>query len=198
MNGTMKSIFAVVLCVLMAEGMAQAQKAAEAESHPVDVAVMFHAERSQYSYASSFWMYGGSGEIAANIKYNLGLAVNVTGDTRQGSSGENSLSKVMTTSGPRYTLPLPHRRSDLFLEALFGGVHGFDSIYPANGAALHSASAFAMQLGGGCNVRLNTTWAVRAIDVHYVRTDLPNGFSDRQQDLQIGAGIVWRPLNIRR
>jgi hypothetical protein len=165
------------------------------KSQPVDVAVMFNAERAEYSYGNNFWLYGGSGEVAAHLKYNLSLVVNVTGVTSQGSSGRNSFSKVMTTAGPRYTLPLGHMRSRIFAEGLFGGVHGFNSVFPATNGLLQSANAFAMQLGGGYDLSLSHTWALRVIDVHYVRTDLPNGFTNKQQDLLLGAGIVWRPVD---
>jgi outer membrane immunogenic protein len=165
------------------------------ESQPVDVAVMFNAEHAQYSYGNNFWMYGGSGELAFRLKYNFSLVVNETGMTAQGNSGANSFSRTMTTAGPRYTLPLGHTRSRIFAEGLFGGVHGFNSVFPSTNGALQTANAFGMQLGGGYDLKINNTWSFRVVDVHYVRTDLPNGFSNRQQDLLLGTGIVWRPVD---
>jgi outer membrane immunogenic protein len=164
-------------------------------TQPVDVAVLFNAEHTQYSYGSNFWLYGGSGEVAVRFHYNLGLVVNATGVSSSGSATSQSFSKIMTTAGPRYRLPLKHMRSQLFVEGLFGGVHGFDSVFPSANGPLPSANAFAMQLGGGYDLSLNRTWSLRVIDIHYLRTDLPNGATNQQHDLLIGAGIVWRPID---
>jgi outer membrane immunogenic protein len=165
------------------------------ESQPVDVSVMFNAEHTQYTYGNNFWLYGASGESAFHVKYNIGLVVNATGTTSQGNNDGNSFSKVMTIAGPRYTLPLEHKRIRIFAEGLFGGVHAFNSVFPAINGPLPTANAFAMQLGGGCDLSLSRTWSIRLIDAHYVRTDLPNAFTDRQQDLLLGAGSVWRPID---
>jgi hypothetical protein len=192
MKRTKNYMLLTALCVVAAP-VVHGQRAGK--SQPVDVAVMFNAERAQYSYGNNFWPYGGSGEVAAHLKYNVSLVVNVTGVTSPGSSDQNSFSKVMTTAGPRYTLPLGHTRSRIFAEGLFGGVHGFSGVFPTKNGPLQAATAFALQLGGGYDLSLSQTWALRVIDMHYVRTDLPNGFTNRQQDLLIGAGIVWRPVD---
>ena len=54
---------------------------------------------------------------------------------------------------------------------------------------------FKLQLGGGYGRSLQPCRAFRVLDVHYVRTDLPNGSTNRQNDLLLGAGIVWRPVD---
>jgi len=171
------------------------QNATVRESQPVDAAVMFSAEHTRYTYGDNFWLYGASGELAFHVKYNIGGVINTTGTTSQGNDGGNSFSKVMTTAGPRYTLPLEHKRIRIFAEGLFGGVHAFNSVFSAINGPMSSADAFAMQLGGGCDLSLSRTWSVRLMDVHYVRTNLPNAFTDRQQDVLLGAGIVWRPID---
>jgi hypothetical protein len=180
------------------QNVAAGQSAGAHESQPVDAAVMFRMERVRYTSGSSFWAPGGSGELAFHLKYNFGLVANATGETSQGSGGGQSFSKVMVTGGPRYTLPLGHAmaaHSRLFVEGLFGGVHGFDSTFPGSPGPVASANALAMQFGGGWDWNIRRTWAIRVVDAHYVRTDLPNGFSNRQQDFQIGAGVVWRPVD---
>ncbi|HXM15427.1 MAG TPA: hypothetical protein VN933_09305 [Candidatus Eremiobacteraceae bacterium] len=55
-----------------------------------------------------------------------------------------------------------------------------------------SASAFSMQVGGGFNVRLKRNFALRAFEVDYVRTSLPNGTTDSQHDLRLAAGISYQ------
>jgi hypothetical protein len=88
-----------------------------------------------------------------------------------------------------------HVRTQVFAEDLFGGVHGFNSVFPSINGAPPSANAFAMQIGGGLDYSVSSTLSIRVIDAHYVRTDLPNGFTNRQSDLLLGAGIVWRPFD---
>jgi outer membrane immunogenic protein len=171
------------------------QKAIVRESQPVDAAVMFNAERTQYTYGNNFWLYGASGELVFHVKYNIGGVINTTGTTSQGNDGGDSFSKVMTTAGPRYTLPLEHKHIRIFAEGLFGGVHAFNSVFPAINGSSSSANAFAAQLGGGCDLSLSRTLSFRLLDAHYVRTNLPNAFTDRQQDVLLGAGIVWRPID---
>ena len=193
------SLVALALC-LSATAAVYGQSASPSprESQPMDFAVMFNAEHAQYSYGSGFWMFGGSAEVAIKLKYNFSLAINSTGTASSGVNGGVPFSKVMTTAGPRYTLPLGHSsagRSRIFVEGLFGGVHGFNSTFPATAGPLTSANSVAMQLGGGYEWSLKRAWAIRVLDVHYVRTDLPNGSTNRQNDLLLGAGIVWRPVD---
>jgi hypothetical protein len=48
-----------------------------------------------------------------------------------------------------------------------------------------------MQLGGGVDVALSRGFGVRAIEVDYVRTSLPNNASNTQNDLKIAFGVTY-------
>jgi hypothetical protein len=180
-----------VSAVLPAHG----QKIGTWKTQPVDVALMGDAERTQYTPGDSLWLYGASGEVAFNLLHKFGVVVNASGATTQGGNGGQSFSKVTTTAGPRFTVPLGQSRTSIFAEGLFGGSHGFNTYFPSPTGPQTSATSLAIEAGGGINFSVNRTWSVRLIDAHYVRTQFSNGATNRQQDLQLGAGIVWRPID---
>lgn len=95
-------------------------------------------------------------------------------------------------AGPRYTRSLPTlHRTQLFAEGLFGGVHAFDSVFPGSTGVTSSAGGFSMQLGGGVNVPVAKRISIRALEVDYVHTNLPNNSADSQNDLRLAFGAVW-------
>ena len=55
-----------------------------------------------------------------------------------------------------------------------------------------SARSFALQLSGGIDYRLSRHFAVRAIDLGYLHSALPNGNNNVQNNLRLGAGAVFR------
>lgn len=167
-----------------------AQAPADHDEGRTDVGVSYMAERSlRAGSAQNFWMTGGSAEAATSMWRGIGPAVNVTGATT-GSIGSSNvpLSLVNFTAGPRVRLRNGGKWSP-YGEALFGVAHGFNSIFPKAGSALNHANSFALQAGGGVDVRLPGRFFVRAIDVSYVRTQLPNGTNGVQNTLRIGAGF---------
>jgi peptidoglycan-associated lipoprotein len=46
-------------------------------------------------------------------------------------------------------------------------------------------------MGGGMDIDLTPRIAVRVLQADWLRTQLPNGASNVQNSLQLGAGIVW-------
>lgn len=167
-----------------------AQAPANLRSGSTDVGVSYIAERSlRAGSTQNFWMTGGSAEAATSMWRGIGPAVNVTGATT-GSIGSSNvpLSLVTFTAGPRVRFRDDGRWSP-YGEALFGVAHGFNSIFPNPGSSLNHANSFAMQAGGGVDVRFPGRLFVRAVDVSYVRTQLPNGTNGVQNTLRIGAGI---------
>jgi hypothetical protein len=156
-----------------------------------DVSVMYSVEHAKVIGSDSVWLQGGSGELAFPLYRNLGATLNVTG-ARSGDlgTGRGCFSKVAFVAGPRYTVPL--RKFRVYGEALFGGVHGFDATFPSVDGAQTSANAFAMQAGGGLDMDWKRHIAIRVIEASYIRTDLPNGGSNIQNDLKLTTGITLR------
>jgi hypothetical protein len=101
-------------------------------------------------------------------------------------------------AGPRYTYvaraghaPAADRKVQLFGQGLFGGVHAFDAVFPSNSSVKSNALSFALQAGGGLNLMLTKSIGIRLVEAEFVRTTLPNGGSNVQNDLRLAAGTTW-------
>ncbi|MBW4040354.1 MAG: hypothetical protein HIU91_16150 [Acidobacteria bacterium] len=167
-----------------------------------DFAVTYTAERAKLapSTGSYFWLNGASGDAAATFYKGLGVAANLTVNHASNITPGVNLSQTTFVIGPRYTLDTSrftdgrltkNHATYLFAESLFGVVHGFGSVFPTNSGVATSASAFAMQLGGGANVALSRGFGLRLFELDYVRTTLPNNGSNSQNDLRLAFGVSY-------
>lgn len=157
------------------------------------VAVTFDLEDAKGApIGGDFWLQGGSVDVAVPFYKRLSIAGNFSGAHASNivHPGVN-LGKISYLAGPRYTMARSsHVR--IFGEGLFGGAHGFDSIFPVGGALVPTANSFAMQLGGGMDVSLHGGFGVRAIELDYVRTGLPNNGANTQNDFRVAFGVSYQ------
>ena len=101
--------------------------------------------------------------------------------------------------GPRYTFPLARwsrrlatgRPLHLFGEGLFGGVYGYDSAFPTSSGTKDAVHAYAMQAGGGLDISLGRGFGLRAPELYYIRSTLPNGATNTQHDFRLAFGISY-------
>lgn len=115
------------------------QKTTSTYRTDVDVAITYVAERSKIASVDCgcFWLNGGSGDFVITLYHGLGVAANITGEHASNIGSGIDLDKVMFTMGPRYTYS-PKPRSGkgsgiaVFGEGLFGGIHGFNTIFPTS------------------------------------------------------------------
>lgn len=168
---------------------AAAQKPSQVST---DLAVTYTLERSKTtgSGCNCFWLNGGSAEGAVTFYRGLGIAASFSGSAASNVAPGVNFAKLSYLAGPRLTISKRYVR--VFGEALFGGVHGFDSLFPATPTVTTTANAFALQAGGGMDVPLRRGFSVRALELDYVRTTLPNDASNSQNDLRLGFGIAYR------
>ena len=132
---------------------------------------------------------GGFLEFGAHLTNRFSIAGEFTGNRAAGiSSLGQDLTLTTFTVGPRFSYRT-HRLIG-FGEVLVGGAHGSDSYFPSATLVRPSASSFALSAGGGLDFELTPHFALRALDVKYLRTTLPNGTSNEQNQLMIGAGLV--------
>ena len=79
-----------------------------------------------------------------------------------------------------------------FAQALFGFAHGSDSAFPQRSALEDSANSFALDIGGGADYGLRKRFSTRVLQLDYLRSGLPNGSTNWQNNLRIGAGLTLR------
>lgn len=174
------------------------QKPVSTYSTDVDVAITYDAERAKIASVDCgcFWLGGGSGDFALGLYHGLGVAANLTGEHASSIGSEVDFNKVLFAMGPRYTYsPRLHfgrkARVAVFGEGLFGGVHGFNTVFPTSTGTIGHASSFAMQFGGGLDLRFARHFGIRALEADYVRSTLPNNTGNVQNDLRLGAGVSF-------
>jgi peptidoglycan-associated lipoprotein len=184
----------VVLCVA-----ALAPVGLVAQQRPeLDVAVTYSAQRGTVRGGGDFWAQGGSAEVAATFYHGLGVVMNVAGTHASSISPSGvALTTVTSTFGPRYTWSHPLHQGavkgfSLFGQTLIGVAQGLDSVFPSPAGAQSDAQDFALQVGGGADLLLSRHFAVRALQADWVRTQFPNGGSNVQNNLRLGAGLVFR------
>lgn len=172
---------------------ASARAQAPASGHEVDLAVTYLSARSNLTPGQFFWQQGGDAELSATFYHGLGLAMNIAGSEAQNIAGSGvDLNMVTATFGPRYTQTLPSHKLAVFGQGLIGVSNAWNSVFPETTGATTDANSFALQVGGGVDLRLTRHWAVRPIQADWVRTDLPNATTNVQNNLRLGAGIVLR------
>lgn len=186
----------VVVSLLGATVVAGAQSKPVSAGGTISAAVSYNAMHAGSSSGSnSFWMQGGGAEVAGTLADGFGAVANVTGlhtaNTQQGVP----LNLVAATFGPRYTW-VPRRQSSrsmaIFAQGLVGETHGFHGTFPASGGSITSVSGLAVNLGGGVDLRIRPHLALRVIEASWLHTQLPNSSSNVQNNLLLGAGIVFR------
>lgn len=172
---------------------AQAQTGAVA-GHEVDLAVTYTAERSNLVSTPVFWReQGGAFSLSAEFFHGLGAGMNIAGSRVTNINGTGiNLSTVTTTFGPTYTWSPASRKYAIFGEGLIGESHGFDGLFPSSSGALRSFDTFALQVGGGVDLRLGRRFAIRPVQADWVRTQFPNASTNIQNSLRLGGGVVLR------
>jgi hypothetical protein len=172
---------------------AQSAKASSAtENYPLDVAITYSATASNATGGSAFWMQGGSVQLHGQVDHGIGVVAEVSGmHTGNIHSSGVGLDWVTATFGPRYTWSPAHRKTSLFGQCLVGEVNAFHSVFPSPNGAIDSTDGLALQLGGGVNLALSPRLSLRALEATWLRTQLPNGATNVQNNLQLGSGFAF-------
>ncbi len=191
--------------IFMTTGIAMAQNYAPSarSSNPfsADFAVTYAPEHARIVQKSCdcFWLQGVSGDVSLSFYHGLGLAVSLAEGTSSHIQPGVNLSKFTVAAGPRYTKVIDHwsrnewaqHPAHVFVQGLFGEVHGYNSVFPAAGGATSTANSSSMQLGGGVDLFLTRHIGVRLFEMDWIRTALPNGASNTQNDLRVAAGLTY-------
>jgi hypothetical protein len=142
-----------------------------------------------------FWMNGGSGGIAIPVWRNFSAVAETGGNHTDHIPQFNvGLSLFYGMGGVRWRMA-NHTRFQPFGQALFGGVHGFDGYFPDRVGKLPTSydTSYASIVGGGLDIAVSKHLWIRALQADYFYSELRNLNGDRQNQIRLGAGIVFRP-----
>lgn len=184
-------LFAAVLIVFVLPCAACAQNAATASVATIPVSLRFVTTQARETPGSStFFLTGGAADAAVAIMPRFSAAVEVGGTTTSRVPGTSrGLSTITLLAGPRITQPARHL--SFSVQALFGAVRGFDADFTSGTNRADTSTAFAFAAGGFVDVSLTRGIALRAAQVDYLQTQLPNGADNRQGDVRVSAGVVF-------
>jgi peptidoglycan-associated lipoprotein len=136
-----------------------------------------------------FALNGGGASLAWPLNPRVALAAEA--EATRASSHDLTLATYM--AGPWLRLLSPERetRSRLapFAQLLLGGAHASGVLAGTTG---DSSNAFAFRVGGGLDLPINGALSLRAIQADYLLTLFPNHVNDRQNIVQISAGLAYR------
>ena len=170
----------------------QAQSSASPTKGSLELALVYNPLMSNVVGSNGFWMQGGSVQVHGQFWRGLGVVADVSGlhTANTGASQGVGLDLVTATFGPRYTWLLRGRYA-VFGQFLAGEANGFHSVFPAAGGANDSADGLALYVGGGVNLHLKNRFALRAIEANWLRTQMPNATTNVQNNLRLGAGLIY-------
>ncbi len=142
-----------------------------------------------------FWMTGGKVEENATLYGGFSLVAEFSGQHVSNiNSVHEDLSIVSYLFGPRYSRRSISRFTP-FVQVLAGGVHGFDALFPNQNGSTITPDGFALAAGGGLDINASRHFAIRVFQADYFLTKLPNDAGNRENNLRLSAGIVFRILN---
>lgn len=178
--------------ILVAAFMAAVATSAPAQNNPrSEIALGYSFTRSNAPPAQCgcFHWQGGVVSAAVGIEPKWQLVGEFTG-AHAGNQGVTSLKPTMFTfmGGPRYRFSDAGRVRP-FANFLAGGTYAYNGYFVTTNSQL----TVAVKTGGGFDLKVSRHWSVRPVEVSYLWTHYRNGVNDRQNNLVIGAGIVFRP-----
>jgi hypothetical protein len=191
---TMRTSLISLLMLLLASASARAQATAKATMR-IDAAALYDANRSNTLPGHPFWLQGGSAMVGVSMWRGFGFAGDVAGSQSAKISSDGVGLQLLTfTAGPQYKWIAPSRadfyNSSVFGHALFGEAHASDSVFAGATGPSSSASSFCLKVGGGVDLDITPRVSLRLAQADWVRTQFPNGTSNVQNNIQLGAGVV--------
>lgn len=167
----------------------------------IDLAVTYAPERTQLAPGNCgcFWLQGGGADAGLMLWRGFGIAASLTGDHISNYAPGFDLNKVAYMGGPRCTYTgwtrehgsVKRLHVQIFGQGLFGDVHAFDGAFPSSTGLRATADSFAIQTGGGIGVLFSRRLGVRLLEADYIRTELPNSYSNTQNDLRLAVGLSY-------
>jgi len=160
-----------------------------------DVAVTYDWVRTnaQPGECGCFGLNGGGISGSAELRPRWSVVAEINAE-HTGSSpvADGSLTLSSYQGGVRYGVRQPWMKGphalQPFAQTLFGVAHSSGG----GAGAAEGSTMFAFRVGGGIDVPLNGHFAVRLVQADYYLTVAKNGVNDRQNNLLLAAGLVYR------
>jgi hypothetical protein len=175
--------------------------AAHAQSQaPMDLGMTYTQMRTKFVGSAStdnFYMRGATVDFAYSPFHGIGPVVSLNGMAVTNLRTQIDIHQSSYLFGGRYTYSFGHvsptvwsRRASIFGEGLVGITHATAGYYPDGETITSTATNFTYSLGGGVNYNIYHRFELRVMS-HYFVTDLPNGGTNQQRDIQVSAGVNW-------
>lgn len=157
----------------------------------MDAAFTWAGARGTVAGGGDFWMQGAGFQLDDCFWRGVGVVADIAGThTANIHSTGVGLNLITATLGPRWTWS--HRKVSIYGQGLVGQAFGFDGLFPSPHGANSSDNSLAAEGGGGMNIAVSPRIAVRAFEADWLRTQLPNSASNKQNDLRVSAGLILR------
>jgi opacity protein-like surface antigen len=190
----MNKLTYVLVCALLS--MLSLTGLAQRPANTIDAYATFSEMRANAPVGGCgcFWMSGGTGGFSVPVWRNFSAVVEAGGNHTDHIPRFNTgLSLFYGMGGVRMRVP-NHTRFQPFGQGLFGGVHGFDGYFPDQVGKLPTSydTSFALAVGGGLDIAVSKHIWIRAVQADYFYSELRNLDGNRQNQIRIGAGVVFR------
>jgi hypothetical protein len=140
-----------------------------------------------------FPMNGGTASIARHVSPAFSLAFEMNGvNNGNVNATRQDLRLFSYLAGPRYSYVPAHGRFVPYGQILAGAAFASGRLYGSSPSLSGSTNAFAAGVGGGVDVILKPHLALRILQAEYLLSLLSNGVNDRQNNLSLSTGIVFR------
>ena len=140
-----------------------------------------------------FSLNGGGAQVQLGMTSRISLLADVTLTHAGGITPDGyDLGQVSYTFGPRIWVRSPGARLRPFGEIKVGAAHDFGTLSPSRTGVGGGSNAFAFETGGGVEVRLGRRVSLVPVEANYLLTTFHNGFGDRQNDLRLSGGVLFR------
>jgi peptidoglycan-associated lipoprotein len=140
-----------------------------------------------------FNLNGGSATFAWPVKPGGFAAVaDLTVDQASGIGSSGLGLRLATfTGGARYVPRIGHSPLQPFGQVSVGLAHASGTLVgKGTPGAINAGSAFAANMGGGLDVRINRRISMRVAEADYLLTTVHNDTNNHQNNLRISAGLV--------
>jgi hypothetical protein len=167
---------------------------------PSDLGMTFTQQRSKFLGSASsdnFYLRGATVDYSTTLFHGLGPVASFNGLAVTNLRNQIDIHQASFLGGGRFTYSHGHitptvwnRKGSLFGEGLAGVTIATSGLYPDGNTLVSNASGFTYALGGGINYNLYHAFELRLMS-HYFVTDLPNGGTNQQKNIQVSVGVNW-------